>query len=94
MYPVELMMFPVFIKLGDLIFGTQRIPLEGKALWHAARDHPWNTTRLLWRWEWHALVVWAVFAAVAMPVIALGIEPVLRKMAGRVRGKTAPVSSS
>ena len=85
MYPVELLMFPVFIKLGDLVFGTQTIPLEGKALWHAAKYHPWDTTRLLWSWEWHALVVWAVFAAVAMPVIALGIEPVLRKMARRVQ---------
>ena len=90
MYPVELLMFPVFIKLGDMVFGTQRIPLEGKALWHAAKYHPWDTTRLLWRWEWHALVVWAVFAAVAMPVIAMGIEPVLEKMARRVqRGQQA-----
>jgi uncharacterized protein (DUF2062 family) len=89
MYPVEILMFPVFIKLGDLLFGTQRIPLEGKALWHAAKYHPWDTTRLLWTWEWHALVVWAVFATVAMPTIALGMEPMLEKMARRVQGKTA-----
>ena len=92
MYPVEILMFPVFIKLGDLLFGTQKLPLEGGALWHAAKDHPWDTTRLLWSWEWHALVVWAMFAAVAMPAIALGIEPLLEKTARRVRGKT--VSSS
>jgi hypothetical protein len=46
--------------------------------------HPWHTTRILWTWEWHALVVWAVFAAVAMPVIAMASEPVLEKMARRV----------
>ena len=87
MYPLELLMFPVFIKLGSLMFATKEIPLEGKALWHAAKYHPWDTTRLLWSWEWHALVVWAVFAAVAMPVIAMGIEPVLEKMARRVQGR-------
>ena len=84
MYPLELMMFPVFIKLGNLIFATKKIPLEGKVLWDAAKHHPWSTTRMLWSWEWHALIVWAVFAAVAMPTIALTIEPTLEKMARRV----------
>ncbi len=84
-YPLEIVLFPVFIKLGDVLFGTQKLPLAGKALWHAAKHHPLETTRLLWTWEWHALVVWAMFAAVAMPAIALGSEPVLRKMAERVR---------
>ena len=84
-YPLEIVLFPVFIKLGDVLFGTQKLPLAGQALWHAAKHHPLETTRLLWTWEWHALVVWAMFAAVAMPAIALGSEPVLRKMAERVR---------
>ena len=85
MYPVEILMFPVFIKLGAVVFGTDKLPLSGSELWHAAKYHPWNTTRLLWTWEWHALVVWAVFAAVAMPALALGMEPVLEKMGRRVR---------
>ncbi len=90
MYPLELLLFPVFIKVGDVIFGTDKLPLEGRELWYAAKHHPWHTTRLLWTWEWHALVVWAVFAVVAVPVIALGTEPVLRRMAARVRrGQTA-----
>ena len=86
MYPVEILLFPVFIKAGDMVFGTEKLPLEGHALWFAVKHHPWDTTRLLWSWEWHALVVWAVFAAVALPVIAMSSEPVLRKMAARVRG--------
>ena len=85
MYPVEILLFPVFIKLGDVVFGTDKLPLAGHELWYAAKHHPWHTTRLLWRWEWHALVVWAMFAAVAMPLIAMASEPVLRKMAKRVR---------
>jgi uncharacterized protein (DUF2062 family) len=83
-YPLEWLLFPVFIKVGDVVFGTEKLPLEGHELWYAAKHHPWHTTRLLWRWEWHALVVWAIFAAVAAPTIAMAIEPVLRKMAKRV----------
>jgi hypothetical protein len=90
MYPVEILLFPVFVKVGSLVFATPKLPLAGKALWHAVKHHPWDTTRLLWRWEWHALLVWAVFAVVAAPAIAFGIEPVLRKMARRVgRGQVA-----
>lgn len=85
-YPLELLLFPAFIKVGSLIFATKKIPLQGKALWDALKRHPWDTTHLLWSWEWHALVVWAAFAAVALPAIAMGIEPVLRKMARRVKG--------
>ena len=84
MYPVELLLFPVFIKLGSVIFRTPKLPLEGHALWDSVKYHPWHTTRILWTWEWHALVVWAVFAVVMAPVIAMASEPGLRKMARRV----------
>ena len=89
MYPVELLMFPMFIKVGSVIFGTPRLPLAGHALWDAVKHHPWHTTRMFWSWEWHALVAWAMFAVVAVPAIAMGCEPVLRKMAKRVGQKTA-----
>ena len=83
MYPVELAMFPVFVKLGSLVFRTARLPWGREELWAAARLHPWATTRVLWVWEWHALVVWAAFAAVAVPAIALGMTPVLERAARR-----------
>jgi uncharacterized protein (DUF2062 family) len=84
MYPVEIAMFPVFIKLGSLLFSTQRLPIEGSKLLTAARQHPWDTTRLLWLWEWHALVVWAAFAVVMLPVLGFGLRPVLQHMQQRM----------
>src|SRR6202044_1821073 len=74
-YPLEWLLFPVFIKLGDMVVGTHKLTLQGHDLWYAAKHHPWDTTRLLWSWEWHALVVWAMFALVAMPAIAKATEP-------------------
>jgi hypothetical protein len=88
MYPLQLVMFPVFIKLGSLVFSTDKLPLQGSALWSAAKHHPWDTTRLLWRWEWHALVVWVVVAAVGMPLIAMALKPGLEKMARKMHRKT------
>lgn len=85
-YPLEWLLFPVFIKVGSMAFGTPGLPLGGKALLDRVTRHPLETTRLLWMWEWHALLVWAVFAAVAMPLLALGMCPVLAKMKLRIRG--------
>jgi len=93
MYPLELLLFPVFLRLGIAVFHSPRLPLERGALLHAVKFHPWDTTRLLWSWEWHALVVWVVVAALALPVIALGIRPVLERMARRVKRKQGLVVS-
>jgi uncharacterized protein (DUF2062 family) len=83
-YPLELVLFPVFIKLGSMVFATPKPPLDGKKLLAAMRHHPWDTTRLLWLWEWHALVVWAVLAAAIMPVVAFSLRPMLRRMLAKL----------
>jgi uncharacterized protein (DUF2062 family) len=69
-YPLELVLFPVFLKLGSKVFGSQKMPMDGKKLLEAVRHHPWDTTRMLW----------AVLAAVMMPVIAYSLRPALRRM--------------
>jgi hypothetical protein len=33
--------------------------------------HPWHLVRNIWQWEWHALMVWSLVAAITMPVLAL-----------------------
>lgn len=80
MYPVEIGLFPVFLKLGSVVFETPGPPVDGRRLLEAARHHPLETTRMLWRWEWHALVVWSVLAAVALPLLAVSLRPLLQRM--------------
>jgi hypothetical protein len=70
----------VFVRVGSLLFATEKLPVTGKELWRAARHHPWETTKALWVWEWHALVVWAVFAAVVAPAVALTLRPLLARL--------------
>jgi uncharacterized protein (DUF2062 family) len=79
-YPLELLMFPVFIRLGSLLFRTQGLPMELGELLHAMKVHPLDTTQLLWNWEWHAMVVWAMFAVVAAPILQMGLKKVLCRM--------------
>ena len=79
-YPLELFLFPVFIRLGIALFHTPPLPLDHHDLVHSLRSHPWETTRLLWRWEWHALVVWAAFACILAPLLQRVLRVILRRM--------------
>jgi len=79
-YPLELLLFPVWIALGSRLFGTPGLKLGRHELIHEVKHHPWATTKALWTWEWHALVVWAFAAAILMPLLAMALRPVLEKM--------------
>ncbi|MDP9040171.1 MAG: DUF2062 domain-containing protein [Acidobacteriota bacterium] len=67
--PLHLLLFIPFIELGVHLFHTQRLPLNMKQVEHLSH-HPWSLVREIWQWEWHALIVWCVVAAVAMPLLA------------------------
>lgn len=79
-YPFQLVLFPVFIKFGSMLFHTESLPLNRDQMFRAVKQHPWETTRLLWTWEWHALIVWLLFAAVATPLLARALRPLLARM--------------
>ena len=84
-YPLQLALFLVFIRIGDWFFHTGKMPMEGHTLFQAVRHHPWTTTKLLWTWEWHALIVWGLFAAIATPALSAALTPMLQRLHGKVR---------
>ena len=90
-YPLELILVIPFIHIASRIFHTAPMPLSANELLHAAREHPLALSRQLWLWEWHAFLLWAAIAAVAIPILALAITPVLRLLLGRVRAHKYPV---
>jgi len=92
LYPVELLLFPVWIKLGTILFRTEGLPMEPKVLFAEAKRHPWDTTQALWRWEWHGLVVWAAAACVLTPLIAAALRPGLRRALRHLQRGEAVVS--
>lgn len=71
--PFHLLLFIPFIELGVHLFHTRRLPMDRRQLEHLSH-HPWRLIRDIWQWEWHALLVWGVVAAVALPVLALYIR--------------------
>ncbi len=88
-FPAQLALVFPFLRAGELLFHTGPLPLERKHFLHAVTHHTWQTTRLLWMWEWHALVVWLVAAGVMVPLLAAGLTPVLQRVLGRLQ--TQPI---
>jgi uncharacterized protein (DUF2062 family) len=74
--PLHLLLFIPFIELGVHLFRTGRLPLDRGQIEHLSR-HPWYLIRDIWQWEWHALIVWGLVAAIAMPVLAVYIRRAL-----------------
>lgn len=76
MTPLHLLLFIPFIQLGVHLFHTGRLPLSRRQLEHLSH-HPLRLVRNIWQWEWHALIVWGVVAAILMPLLAIYIRRAL-----------------
>ncbi len=96
MAPVHLLLFIPFIELGVHLFHTGRLPMDRRQLEHLSH-HPWRLIRDIWQWEWHALIVWGVLAAIAMPLLAKyirrGLVLLLRRHRTLVRSAAAVQST-
>ena len=68
--PLHLLLLIPFMQLGVYLFHTRRLPLSRRQIEHLSH-HPWRLFHAIWQWEWHALVVWGLVAAITMPLLAL-----------------------
>jgi hypothetical protein len=71
-----LLLFIPFIELGVHLFHTRRLPLNRHQIEHLSH-HPLWLIRNIWQWEWHALIVWGLVAAITMPLLAVSIRRAL-----------------
>ncbi len=90
-YPLQLALVIPFIGLGTRIFHTQAMPLSPSQLLHAAHTAPVALIRQLWLWEWHALILWAALASIAIPAVALTLTPFLHRLLTRVQHHQYPL---
>jgi uncharacterized protein (DUF2062 family) len=90
-YPLELLLVIPFIHAASRIFHTEPMPLSANELLRAAREHPLDLTHRIWLWEWHAFLLWAILAVVAIPVLALALTPLLRRLLVRVERHQYPI---
>ena len=90
-YPLELLLIIPFIHGASRIFHTAPMPLSANELLRAARERPLALSRQLWLWEWHAFLLWVILAAIAVPLIAVILTPILRRLLARVERHQYPI---
>ena len=74
--PLHLLLFVPFMQLGVFLFHTRRLPFDAAQIKHLSH-HPLAMVHELWRWQWHALIVWAVLAAILTPLLAIALRRAL-----------------
>lgn len=74
--PLHLLLFIPFIDLGVHLFHTRKLPMNRKQLEHLSH-HPLRLVHEIWQWEWHALIIWGLLAAIALPLLALYLRRAL-----------------
>ena len=74
--PLHLLLFIPFIQLGVHLFHTRSLPMNRRQLEHLSH-HPLRLFHDIWQWEWHALIIWGVIAAVLMPLLAVYLRRAL-----------------
>lgn len=77
MTPLQVILFVPLIDAGIVVFRAARLPMSRDDILHLSHHHPIQLMHVLWQWEWHALVVWAVFAGVITPILAVTIRKAL-----------------
>ena len=91
--PIHLLLFVPFIELGVYLFHTRRLPMDRKQIEHLSH-HPWRLVHAIWQWEWHALIVWGIAAAILMPLLAMyirrGLVLLMRRHRTVLHAPTAP----
>jgi hypothetical protein len=74
--PLHLLLFLPFIQVGVYLFHTRRLPLSRHQI-ERLSHHPVRLLHAIWQWEWHALVVWGLVAAIAKPLLATHLRRAL-----------------
>jgi uncharacterized protein (DUF2062 family) len=82
--PLHMILFLPFIQLGVYLFHTRRLPFSRQQIEHLSH-HPVRLFHAIWQWEWHGLIVWGLFAAIALPLFATYLRRVLVVMMRRHR---------
>ncbi len=75
--PLQWLLFIPFIRLGIVLFHSRTMPLTRAEIMRMSERHPLHLIRILWQWEWHALVIWAVLAGMLLPFLAFQIRRTL-----------------
>ena len=80
-YPLQLALLVPFIRAGELLFHSTRLPLSLTQILAMIKAGVWHAIEVLWIATVHAIAVWALIAPLAIYILYRVLAPVLRRVA-------------
>ena len=84
-YPIHLLMIPVFIRLGERLAGAPLITFSITGLIGKFRADPLLFAREFGMAAWHGLSAWLLIAPVAAVLLKWMIKPIVRQLGESLR---------
>ena len=86
-YPLPLALILVFIRLGERLYGAPLIAFSIPQLLGKFKADPLQFARDFGMAAWHGVSAWLLIAPVAAVLIKWAVTPLVRKMAGSLKGE-------
>lgn len=80
-YPLQLALLIPFIRAGEFLFHSVRLPLSLIQILAMIKADVWHAIKVLWIATVHAIAVWALVAPLAIYVLFRILSPLLRRLA-------------
>jgi uncharacterized protein (DUF2062 family) len=80
-YPLQLALLIPFIRAGEILFHSARLPLSVVQIAGMIHTNVGNAIKVLWTVTLHAIVVWALLAPPVIYILYRVLVPVLRRLA-------------
>jgi len=83
MYPAQIALLLPFFRLGERLFRAPHLPLSISQIYAMAHANLWGAIKFLWDTTWHAVVVWALLAPIAVALIHFPLAALFRRAVRR-----------
>lgn len=82
-YPLQFFLLIPFYRAGEHLFNEPPLPLSPAQVFQAVKESPLQALQQLWKVTWHAALVWAVLAPLAVTLLSLIFTPLFKRFAPR-----------
>jgi uncharacterized protein (DUF2062 family) len=94
MYPAQIALLLPFFRLGERVFHAPHLPISISQMYAMIHASVWGAIKLLWTTTWHAIVVWAMMAPLAIALFYAILVPLLRRVLRRQTGQPPPTEEA
>ena len=79
-YPLQLILFIPFIRLGETILNTEPFPLSMELIFTMLKDDMIGAIQTLWIANLHGIFAWFLTGPIAIYILYIALNPLIKKI--------------